>query len=383
MRIGFDGKRAVQNFTGLGNYSRYIVDILCQFYPENEYVLYAPKKRENKRLDKLTKQYQQLQLSYPTTSSWKKLSSLWRVWGVTQQLEKEKIDIFHGLSNELPLNIHQSEVKSIVTIHDLIFLRYPQYYHSIDRKIYTYKFRKACENADKIIAISECTKRDIIEYFRIPADKIEVVYQGCDPSFIHPVAAEKKREIRAKYQLPDHYILNVGSIEERKNALSAVQALTMLPEQIHLVIVGRHTEYTDKIERFIKENKLEERVHIISNVPFDDLPAFYQLAEIFVYPSRFEGFGLVLAEAMSCGIPCVSFDCPHGPSDIIKDYEDGLLVEKENIKELADKICYLIENENVRIKMGHKARENVKRFLPENVMPQWKNLFESLTYSSK
>ena len=92
MRIGFDGKRAVQNFTGLGNYSRYIVDILCQFYPENEYVLYAPKKRENKRLNKLTKQYRQLQLSYPTTSFWKKLSSLWRVLGVTRQLEKERID---------------------------------------------------------------------------------------------------------------------------------------------------------------------------------------------------------------------------------------------------------------------------------------------------
>ena len=257
MKIGFDGKRAVQNFTGLGNYSRYIVDILCQFYPENEYVLYAPKKRENKRLNKLTKQYRQLQLSYPTTSFWKKLSSLWRVLGVTRQLEKERIDIFHGLSNELPLNIHKSEVKSIVTIHDLIFLRYPQYYHSIDRNIYTYKFRKACENADRIIAISECTKRDIIEYFGIPADKIEVVYQGCDTSFTHPVTEEKKREVRAKYQLPEHYILNVGSIEERKNALSAVQALTMLPEQIHLVIVGRYTEYTDKIERFIKENKLE------------------------------------------------------------------------------------------------------------------------------
>lgn len=122
-----------------------------------------------------------------------KLSSLWRVWGITSQLEKEGIELFHGLSNELPLNIHKSRIKSIVTIHDLIFLRYPQYYQSIDRKIYTYKFRKACENADKIIAISECTKRDIIRYFNIPDDKIEVVYQGCDVSFTHPVTEEKRR----------------------------------------------------------------------------------------------------------------------------------------------------------------------------------------------
>ena len=375
MRIGFDGKRAVQNFTGLGNYSRYIVDILCQFGPENEYVLYAPKKRENKRLDKLTKQYQQLQLSYPTTSSWKKLSSLWRVWGVTQQLEKEKIDIFHGLSNELPLNIHQSEVKSIVTIHDLIFLRYPQYYHSIDRKIYTYKFRKACENADKIIAISECTKRDIIEFFRIPADKIEVVYQGCDPSFIHPVAEEKKREVRAKYQLPDHYILNVGSIEERKNALSAVQALMMLPEQIHLVIVGRHTEYTDKVEHFIKENKLEERVHIISNVPFDDLPVFYQLAEIFVYPSRFEGFGIPIIEALYSGIPVVAatgscLEEAGGP--------DSIYVHPDDIKGMADAFKQIYTDPERKKNMIEKGHSFAKRFSEEKQAEEILNIYKKL-----
>lgn len=375
MRIGFDGKRAVQNFTGLGNYSRYIVDILCQFGPENEYVLYAPKKRENKRLDKLTKQYQQLQLSYPTTSSWKKFSSLWRVWGVTRQLEKEKIDIFHGLSNELPLNIHQSEVKSIVTIHDLIFLRYPQYYHSIDRKIYTYKFRKACENADKIIAISKCTKRDIIEFFRIPADKIEVVYQGCDPSFIHPVAEEKKREVRAKYQLPDHYILNVGSIEERKNALSAVQALMMLPEQIHLVIVGRHTEYTDKVEHFIKENKLEERVHIISNVPFDDLPAFYQLAEIFVYPSRFEGFGIPIIEALYSGIPVVAatgscLEEAGGP--------DSIYVHPDDIKGMADALKQIYTDPERKKNMIEKGHSFAKRFSEEKQAEEILNIYKKL-----
>ncbi|MEY8685812.1 glycosyltransferase family 4 protein [Bacteroides sp. AN502(2024)] len=375
MRIGFDGKRAVQNFTGLGNYSRYIVDILCQFGPENEYVLYAPKKRENKRLDKLTKQYQQLQLSYPTTSSWKKLSSLWRVWGVTHQLEKEKIDIFHGLSNELPLNIHQSEVKSIVTIHDLIFLRYPQYYHSIDRKIYTYKFCKACENADKIIAISECTKRDIIEFFRIPADKIEVVYQGCDPSFMHPVAEENKREVRAKYQLPDHYILNVGSIEERKNALSAVQALMMLPEQIHLVIVGRHTEYTDKVEHFIKENKQEERVHIISNVPFDDLPAFYQLAEIFVYPSRFEGFGIPIIEALYSGIPVVAttgscLEEAGGP--------DSIYVHPDDIKGMADAFKQIYADPERKKNMIEKGHSFAKRFSEEKQAEEILNIYKKL-----
>lgn len=375
MRIGFDGKRAVQNFTGLGNYSRYIVDILCQFYPENEYVLYAPKKRENKRLDKLTKQYRQLRLSYPTTSSWKKLSSLWRVWGVTRQLEKEGIDIFHGLSNELPLNIRQSGVKNVVTIHDLIFLRYPQYYHSIDRKIYTYKFRKACENADKIIAISECTKRDIIEYFGIPADKIEVVYQGCDPSFIHPVTEEKKREVRAKYQLPDHYILNVGSIEERKNALSAVQALMMLPEEIHLVIVGRHTEYTDKIRRFMKENKLEERVHIISNVPFDDLPAFYQLAEIFVYPSRFEGFGIPIIEALYSGIPVVAatgscLEEAGGP--------DSIYVHPDDIKGMADAFRQIYADPKKKKDMIEKGQTFAKKFSEEKQAEEVLNIYKKL-----
>ena len=375
MKIGFDGKRAVQNFTGLGNYSRYIADILCRFHPENEYVLYAPKKRNNKRLDMLTEKYPQLHLAYPVMSFWRKFSSLWRIFGITHQLEKENISIFHGLSNELPLNIHKSDIKSIVTIHDLIFLRYPQYYHFIDRKIYTYKFRKACENADKIIAISECTKRDIIQYFHIPADKIAVVYQGCDVSFSIPASEERKREVRDKYQLPEHYILNVGSIEERKNVLLPVQALLMLPSEIHMVIVGRRTAYTDKVERFVNENRLSERVHIISDVPFADLPAFYQLAEIFVYLSRFEGFGIPIIEALYSEIPVVAAtgSCLEEAGG-----SDSIYIDPDNVTGLADAFKQIYANPRKRTAMIEKGREFAKQFSEEKQSAEVINIYNQL-----
>ena len=112
--------------------------------------------------------------------------------------------------------------------------------------------------------------------------------------------------------------------------------------------------------------------------PDKNIYAQYMKSDMFVMSSRYEGFGLVLIEAMSCGIPCISFDCPYGPSDVIKDGEDGALVENGNIKELADKICWMIENKRQRKQMGQMARENVKRFLPEKIMPQWKQLFETL-----
>lgn len=375
MKIGFDGKRAVQNFTGLGNYSRYIADIVCRFFPDNEYILYAPKKRENSRVLELIDKYPQLRICYPATAFWRKLSSIWRVLGITRQLEKENIDIFHGLSNELPLNIRKSRIKSIVSIHDLIFLRYPKYYHLIDRKIYTYKFRKACENADQIIAISECTKRDIIRFFNIPADKIQVVYQGCDISFTLPISEEKKKKVSEKYQLPDHFILNVGSIEERKNVLLAVKALSKLPDHIHIVIVGRRTGYTEKIEHFVKEHCLSERVHIISNVPFCDLPVLYQSADIFVYPSRFEGFGIPIIEALHSGIPVVAatgscLEEAGGPNSIY--------INPDDVNGLADAFKQIYSHPDKRKRMIEKGKEFVKQFSEKTEAVQITNLYKKI-----
>jgi glycosyltransferase involved in cell wall biosynthesis len=117
--------------------------------------------------------------------------------------------------------------------------------------------------------------------------------------------------------------------------------------------------------------------------PTSDIMNKYMESDFYVMSSRFEGFGLVLIEAMACGIPCVSFDCPHGPSDIIKDGEDGVLVENGNVEQLAEKMCWMIEHEEERKEMGRKARENVKRYLPENIIPQWEHLFEKLVAEKK
>lgn len=363
MRIGFDGKRAIQNNTGLGNYSRLIVDVLSRFYQSNEYILYAPKPKENKNLSSIL-QRANTQVIYPKSTFWKKFSSIWRVWGITKQLQKDKLDIYHGLSNELPLSIKNSNIKSIVTIHDLIFLRYPQFYTWIDRHIYAYKFRKACENSNRIIAISEMTKRDIINYFHIDEKKIDVVYQGCNPVFHASITEDAKADIRKKYNLPSRYILNVGSIESRKNLLLIIKALKYIPENISVVAVGKRTPYTDEIEKYMEENGLINRVLILNKVPFSDLPGIYQNASIFVYPSFFEGFGIPIIEAIHSNLPVIAAtgSCLEEAGGT-----DSIYINPNDEKELAEKINHILSSPESAQNMIIKGKEYVKRFSDETI----------------
>lgn len=309
MKIGFDGKRAAQNFTGLGNYSRYALEALLAGYPAEEYSVYIPKDVDNAKFDAiLTASRGAMKKILPAGWWSKKLKSLWRVWGVTDDLCRDGVELYHGLSNELPLNIRKAWplVKSVVTIHDLIFLKCPSCYPVVDRNIYDYKFRKACVNADHVIAVSECTKRDIVQEYGIAPEKISVIYQGCDPLFAVTATAERKAEIRAKYSLPSKFIVSVGTIEERKNLLSVVKALSLLPADVHLVAVGRRTKYTSLVDDYVRENNLQERVHLLHGVPYIDLPVIYQCADVFAYMSIYEGFGIPLLEALNSRVPVVA-----------------------------------------------------------------------------
>ena len=203
------------------------------------------------------------------------------------------------------------------------------------------------------------TKRDIISYFNISEEKIVVVYQGCDNSFSETVSQEKKDEIKEKYNLPDKYILYVGSIESRKNLLLTVKALTLLKEKVHLIAIGKQTEYTDVIKGYIKEQNLEGQVSFLSNIPFDELPAIYQMASIFTYPSFFEGFGIPIIEALHSGVPVIAakgscLEEAGGP--------DSVYIDPNDEKGLAKEINNIL-NDKVKIKlMKEKGYTYVKRF---------------------
>jgi glycosyltransferase involved in cell wall biosynthesis len=370
MKIGFDGKRATQNLTGLGNYSRYLIRLLTKFHPQDQFIIYALRNPS----PKLT--IPGVDYKYPRRQFFK---SQWRSYGIVKTLSQDKIDLFHGLSNEIPHGLKKVRIPSVVTIHDLIFIRYPQYFSFFDRLIYNFKFRHAALHADRIIAISEQTKQDLVKYFGVKEDKIEVIYQDCDPIFHHTVNQGVKDEIKIKYKLPEKFLLNVGTIEERKNLMLIAKALLRI-EHIHLVVVGRETKYTRTVKHFIQQNNLMDRVHFLQNVTLPDLPAIYQQAEVFIYPSRFEGFGIPIIEAMHSGIPVIAakgscLEEAGGPETIYVSPDDDV--------DLAAQIKSIMEGFEKRLNMINSGRQYLEKFNGKRISDQTMHLYQNVINNAK
>ena len=364
MNIGFDAKRIVRNGSGLGNYGRTLVNDMVNIVDKDTRLrLYTPDEgRAHLRGQVVTAD--NLLFVYPRRRWFK---AWWRSRGIVKDLVRDHIDLYHGLSGELPIGIRKTGIKSVVTIHDLIFLRHPEYYHWWDVKIYTAKFHRTVKEADRIIAISERTKSDIVELGGVDPDRIDIVYQSCSTHYQHTVNEDKKQEVNARYLLPARYIVNVGTIEERKNILLAVKALHRLPDDLALVVVGHSTPYAEKVKRYVEAHGLSQRVSFLHDVPNADLPAIYQMAEACVYPSRYEGFGIPVIEAIQSGLPVVActgscLEEAGGP--------DSLYVGPDDEESMARAILQVVKGAEGREERIARSREYIRRFEGNDVAAQ-------------
>jgi len=369
MRIGFDAKRAYHNNTGLGNYSRDLIRGLANKYKEDQYVLFTPTVSQNPR-SAFINYFPNITPITPTTFFDKSLRSYWRSINLEKDLIKQKIDIYHGLSQEIPKR-KGGKLKYVVTIHDLIFLRHPETYKAVDRRIYDRKFRYAAEQSDLVIAISEQTKTDLIEFYNTDPEKIRVVYQSCHDQFKQAVPEEAKNAVVEKYGLPSEFILYVGTIEKRKNLKTLVDACRSV--DLPIVAVGHKTSYFKEVISAVAQNNMEHRMFFLENIPFEDLPAIYQSAKVFCYPSIFEGFGIPIIEALYSKIPVIT-----SKGGVFKETggEASQYADPLSVEDLRAKLLIALERDNSdQIKQGFKF---VQRFSTEQFIEGVRNVYNEL-----
>lgn len=369
--IGFDGKRAVMNYTGIGNYSRLALESILPLMPDAQLRLYTPAIRPNERMNRLL-QSPRIELQTPDTLSGRLFGSVWRSRGLTAQLRRERPALYHGLSNELPLGIETTGIPTVVTIHDLIFMRHPEFYHRADVAICRKKFEYAARAAHRVIAISERTSLDLQELWGVPPEKIRVIYQGCSPMFRQPVSPEVIAANRAAY---GRYIIGVGTVESRKNQLLTVRALARLPEDVNLVLVGRRTAYAARIDAEVKRLGLRERVHILQGVSMSEIAGLYAASVFASYPSFYEGFGIPMLEALAAGVPVIGakgscLEEAGGPG--------AVYVDPDSVEEFAEAAGILLGNELLRGEMVARGRQYITRFAPENFGRGLVNVYNEL-----
>jgi glycosyltransferase involved in cell wall biosynthesis len=382
MNIGFDAKRAYHNQTGLGHYSRTLIHSLAKYYSDHEYFLFNPKPSSLFQFNE-ENVHEVLPHTFPSTF----LSSAWRSSWVKKDLKKLRIEIYHGLSHEIPIGIQKSGIRSVVTIHDLIHERFPEQYNPVDVKIYQKKFRYACEHADRIIAISEQTKKDIIEFYEVMPAKIEVTYQSCNPAFGKQLAEEEKKAIQKRYDLPPEFFLYVGSVIERKNLMNVCKAMFIMRDHssIPLVVVGSGGKYKQHVKDFIKQNKLESKIIFLSDQSAaraskqfqngEDLPGIYQSAIAMIYPSFYEGFGIPVLESFWSCLPVITSDVSSLPE---VGGDAACYVNPQSAEEIAAAMKKIYEDKTYTNEMKEKGWQQAQKFTQQECAEAVMNVYKKL-----
>jgi glycosyltransferase involved in cell wall biosynthesis len=267
------------------------------------------------------------------------------------------VDIFHSTDFVLP---PVRQAKTILTVHDLTFMRLPHCAQAGLRAYLNNVVPRSIERANLVLADSQSTKNDLIELLGVSPDKIEVVYAGVERRF-RPMKGEVAlRRVKKRYGLNFRFILSLGTLEPRKNFTRLVEAYALMRDkELKLVIAGGKGWLYDEIFAKVEELSLEDKIVFPGFIADEDLPALYNLAELFVFPSLYEGFGLPPLEAMACGTPVVTSDRPSLPEVV---GEAGLMVEATDSEALAEAMEQVLTDEDLRREMREKGLRQAEKF---------------------
>lgn len=392
MRIGIDFTAAVQQGAGIGRLTRNVVGALADIDRENEYRLFVATGRgraEEWKVGNLGAAFQSanhpnFQLKTAPLSD-HALAVAWHRLRLPLFVElfTGRIDLCHSPDFTLP---PVWRARSLVTVHDLSFLRLPECFPDGLRRYLETAVPRAVRRADHVVADSHNTRRDLIDLLGAPGDKISVIHAGVESRFrpmTNAADGETLAAVRRKYALPEQFILSVGTLQPRKNLTRLVEAFARLNSQLatrdfDLVIVGGKGWLYEEIFKTVEALDLERRVHFCGFADDADLPALYNLADLFVFPSLYEGFGLPPLEAMACSTPVVCSEASSLP-EVVGDA--ALMVDPWDVTGLAEAMRRAIEDETLRASLATRGLARAARFTWSRAAQELLSIYQELDRS--
>ncbi len=371
MTIYLDISAAVHHRAGLGRYAESLIRALVAAHPDR-YALFYNRERGIEPLAGLEHlPARTVALGYKP----------WRLLVWLGQLARLGFDplvpdagLFHA-TEHLLLPLHS--VPTILTVHDLIFRHLPAHHKPLNRWYLNLTMPLYCRRATHVIAVSECTRRDLVAAYNLPPEKITVVHEAAAPRF-RPQPPDTVVAVRARYHLPDRYLLFVGTIEPRKNLtrlLSGFEAIHADGLTDGLVIVGKRGWLYDDFFSRLEQSPARAAVILPGYVPDEDLPAIYAGAQALVLPSLYEGFGLPVLEAMACGTPVTCSDTSSLP-EIAGDA--ALHFDPDSVESLTDALRHLLSDTDLRAALRQRGFEQAAKFSWDQVAAETEAVYDAV-----
>ncbi len=348
--IGIDARKL--NDFGIGTYIRHLIESLARLDGDDRYVLLLQPQ------DHL--QFPDLPDNFHLVTERARPYSVRELVDLSWRLFRLKLDLYHATHYVLPWVV---PCKAVVTIHDIIHLLYPEFLPNSLAYFYAQRtIRRSLQRGDHILADSQNTKADLVEFFEVTGEKIKVVYPGVSDRFRAPVEEEHGRSVLETYGIQKPYALFVGNPKPHKNLDGVVKAfarsLAIRDFDAQLVCVGDRTGRDFKIRQRAEQLGIGDRVQLVGHVEEDELPAIYQGADLFLYPTLYEGFGLPVVEAMASGVPVITSNTS-ALKEVAEGYAD--LVNPLDVEEIAQAIAHCMtdaEHRDALRKLGKRRAED-------------------------